>query len=199
MRLVVAITGATGSVYGVRLLEALATAGVETHLVVSKWGQQTLEHETGRAIDDVRARAHAWYQPGDFGAAISSGSFLTAGMAIVPCSMRTVAQLAHGLSDNLVHRAAEVALKERRKLLLAPRETPLTAIQLENMAKLAQLGVVIMPPMPAFYGAPTTIDDLVDHFVARVLDQFGIDNRFGRRWDGEVKAGARVTPLRRAD
>ncbi len=199
MRLVVAITGATGSIYGIRLLEALAAAGVETHLVVSKRGQQTLEHETGRAIDDVRAGAHAGYQPGDFGAAISSGSFLTAGMAIVPCSMRTVAQLAHGLSDNLVHRAAEVALKERRKLVLAPRETPLTAIQLENMAKLAQLGVVIMPPMPAFYGAPTTIDDLVDHFVARLLDQFGIDNRFGRRWDGEVKPGARVTPLRRAD
>ncbi|MSP51518.1 MAG: UbiX family flavin prenyltransferase [Alphaproteobacteria bacterium] len=194
MRLVVAITGATGTVYGIRLLEALRDAKVEAHLIVSKWGQQTLEHETTQSIDHVRSLAHRWYQPGDFAAAVSSGSFLTAGMVIIPCSMRTLASLACGLSENLIHRAAEVTLKERRKLVVAPRETPLTPIHLENMLKLANLGVVVMPPMPAFYSAPQSIDDLVTDFVARVLDQYGVDAPGMRRWDG-----GKVAPLRRTD
>ena len=159
-RLIVAITGATGALYGVLLLQMLRDAGVETHLVISPWGRRTLLHETTYTVEQVQRLATVTYAPNDQGAAISSGSFLTMGMAIVPCSMRTLASVAHGLGDNLVHRAADIILKERRKLLLAPREAPLSDIHLENMLKLSRMGVVICPPMPGFYQRPTTIDDL---------------------------------------
>ena len=188
-RLIVAITGATGAVYGVRLLEMLREAAVETHLVISPWGRRTLIHETNYTVDEVQRLATVTYTPGDQGAAISSGSFLTIGMAIVPCSMRTLAAVAHGLGDNLVHRAADVVLKERRKLLLAPREAPLSDIHLENMLKLSRMGVVICPPMPGFYQRPGTIDDLVTHSVVRMLDQFGIHTDGPGIWGQEFALG----------
>jgi 4-hydroxy-3-polyprenylbenzoate decarboxylase len=187
MKLVIGITGASGSVFGWRTLEVLRELGVETHLVVSKWGQQTLEHETGSSLAQLRALASASYAAGEMGAAISSGSFKTDGMAIVPCSMRTVAAIAHGYGDNLVHRAAEVTLKERRRLVIVPRETPLTEIHLENMLKLARLGVVVLPPDPAFYNKPQSVADIVDHIVARILDQFGLSAPSARRWEGDMR------------
>ena len=188
-RLIVAITGATGAIYGVRLLEMLREAAVETHLVISPWGRRTLIHETSYTVDQVQRLATATYSHNDQGAAISSGSFLTLGMAIVPCSMRTLASVAHGLGDNLVHRAADVVLKERRKLLLAPREAPLSDIHLENMLKLSRMGVVICPPMPGFYQRPGSIDDLVTHSVVRMLDQFGIHTDGPGRWGEEFALG----------
>lgn len=186
-RLIVAITGATGAIYGIRLLEMLREAGVESHLIISTWGKRTLLHETSYTVDQVQRLASVTYLPTDQGAAISSGSFVTMGMAIVPCSMRTLAAVAHGLGDNLVHRAADVILKERRKLLLAPREAPLSEIHLENMLKLSRMGVVMCPPMPGFYQRPETLDDLVNHSVVRMLDQFGIHLDSPGRW-GEVFA-----------
>src|SRR5687767_6259003 len=186
MRLIVGMTGATGSIYGVRLLERLRGAGVETHLVISRWGVQTLVHETPYTREHVDKLAHTTYAPGDMGAAISSGSFRTDGMAIVPCSAKTLAAIAHGYGDNLIHRAADVILKERRKLVLTVREAPLSDIHLENMLKLSRMGAIILPPMPAFYNHPRTIDDIVDHTVARVLDAFGLDVRGAIRWAGEM-------------
>jgi flavin prenyltransferase len=188
-RLIVAITGATGAIYGVRLLELLRDAAVETHLVISPWGRRTLLHETSYTVEQVQQLATVTYGATDQGAAISSGSFLTMGMVIVPCSMRTLAAVAHGLGDNLIHRAADVALKERRRLLLAPREAPLNDIHLENMLKLSRMGVVICPPMPAFYQRPETIDDIVNHNVARMLDQFDIHLEGPGRWGEEFALG----------
>src|SRR5918993_4052844 len=176
MRIIVGISGATGVVYGVRLLEQLRHAGVETHLVISRWGIRTLQHETTWSRDAVEALAHVTYAPGDMGAAISSGSFRTDGMIVAPCSAKTLAAIACGTGDNLIHRAADVVLKERRKLVLVIRETPLSEIHLENMLKLSRMGTVILPPVPAFYTKPVTIDDVVDQTVARVLDQFGIES-----------------------
>lgn len=189
MRLIVGITGATGVIYGVRLLERLRDAGVETHLVISRWGARTLTHETPYTREQVEALAHTSYVAGDMGAAISSGSFQTAGMVVVPCSAKTLAAIAHGYGDGLVHRAADVVLKERRKLLLAVRETPLSEIHLENMLKLARMGAVILPPMPAFYSHPRSLADLVDHTVERILDQFGVENPGAVRWNGEMGVG----------
>jgi 4-hydroxy-3-polyprenylbenzoate decarboxylase len=193
-RLIVAITGATGAVYGIRLLEMLRDAAVETHLVVSPWGRRTLLHETALTVDQVQRLASFTYAPNDQGAAISSGSFLTMGMAIVPCSMRTLASVAHGLADNLIHRAADVVLKERRKLLLAPREAPLSDIHLENMLKLSRMGVVICPPMPGFYQRPETIDDIVNHSVVRMLDQLGIHIDGPGRWGEAFALGMNTRP-----
>ena len=190
MRLIVGITGATGVIYGVRLLERLREAGVETHLVISRWGARTLTHETPYSREQVEALAHTTYAPGDMGAAISSGSFQTAGMVIVPCSAKTLAAIAHGFGDGLIHRAADVILKERRKLLLAVREAPLSDIHLENMLKLSRMGAVILPPMPAFYNNPRSLTDIVDHTVTRMLDQFGIEVPGGaQRWTGEMRVG----------
>jgi 4-hydroxy-3-polyprenylbenzoate decarboxylase len=190
MRLIVGITGATGVIYGVRLLERLRDAGVETHLVISRWGARTLAHETPYSREQVEALAHTTYAPGDMGAAISSGSFQTAGMVIVPCSAKTLAAIAHGFGDGLIHRAADVVLKERRKLLLSVREAPLSDIHLENMLKLSRMGAVILPPMPAFYNNPRSLTDIVDHTVARMLDQFGIEAPGGtQRWTGEMRVG----------
>jgi 4-hydroxy-3-polyprenylbenzoate decarboxylase len=186
-RIIVGITGATGAIFGVRLLEALKAAEVETHLVLSKWGLQTVEHETGLKLADLEARASVVHGTGNMAATISSGSFRTEGMIIAPCSMRTAAAIAHGNGDNLVHRAADVVLKERRRLVLVPRETPLSEVHLENLLKLSRMGVCILPPMPAFYNRPASLDDMVDHIVARVLDQFDIDASFARRWDGQLQ------------
>lgn len=188
-RLIVAITGATGAIYGVRVLQRLREADVETHLVVSRWGARTLLHETSWSREQVEALASVTYAPADMGAAISSGSFRTDGMVVVPCSAKTLAAVAHGYSDNLVHRAADVILKERRRLVLAIREAPLSEIHLENMLKLARMGTVILPPLPAFYNHPQSVDDLVEHTVARVLDQFGIEVPSAMRWAGEMGVG----------
>lgn len=187
-RLVVGITGATGAIFGVRLLEALKDTDVETHLVLSKWAIQTIEHETNFSVQQVKALASVTHSEGNMGASVSSGSFLTEGMVIAPCSMRTLAAIANGVGENLVHRAADVVLKERRRLVLVARELPLSDIHLENMLRLSRMGVSIMPPMPAFYNHPETIDDIVNHVVARVLDQFGIPADFARRWEGQMRA-----------
>src|SRR5687768_480301 len=190
MRLTVGITGATGVIYGVRLLERLRDAGVETHLVISRWGARTLTHETPYTREQVEALAHTAYVPGDMGAAISSGSFQTDGMIIVPCSAKTLAGIANGFGDGLIHRAADVVLKERRKLLLSVREAPLSDIHLENMLKLSRMGAVILPPMPAFYNNPRSLADIVEHTVARMLDQYGIEVPGGAtRWSGEMRVG----------
>jgi 4-hydroxy-3-polyprenylbenzoate decarboxylase len=190
MRVIVGITGATGAIYGVRLLERLRSHGAETHLVLSRWGVRTLLHETPYTRQQVEALAHTTYAPADMGAAISSGSFRTSGMIIAPCSARTLGAIAHGYGDSLIHRAADVVLKERRRLVLAVREAPLSEIHLENMLKLSRMGAVILPPMPAFYNHPRTVDDLIDHTVARVLDQFGIEVPGAVRWTGEMGIGS---------
>ena len=183
-RLIVGITGATGTIFGVRILQMLHGSGVETHLVVSKWGARTLVHETPYSVQDVQGLATQSYGIGAQGAAISSGSFVTLGMVIAPCSMRTLAAIAHGLGDNLIHRAADVILKERRKLVLVVRESPFNEIHLENMLKLARMGVVILPPMPAFYNNPQNLDDMINHITMRVIDQFDIHLDVMNRWDG---------------
>ncbi|HKY05532.1 MAG TPA: UbiX family flavin prenyltransferase [Blastocatellia bacterium] len=189
-RLIVGITGATGTIFGVRLLEALEGSGIETHLVMSKWATRTLIHETPHTVEEVQRLATHHYASGDQGAAISSGSFITRGMVIAPCSARTLAAIAQGQGDNLVHRAADVILKERRKLVLVVREAPLSDIHIENMLKLSRMGVVIAPPVPAFYNHPRTIDDIINHTVMRTLDQFGIHVDVAARWDGRmVKEG----------
>jgi len=190
-RLIVAITGATGTVFGVRLLEMLQDTDVETHLIMSRWAARTLVLETSCTVEQVEALATRVYPLTDQGAAVSSGSFLTLGMVVVPCSMRTLAAIAHGLGDNLIHRAADVILKERRKLVLAVREAPLSDIHLENMLKLSRMGVVICPPMPAFYNKPESVDDLVNYTAARLLDQLGIHLDVRNRWTGMRQAGAR--------
>jgi 4-hydroxy-3-polyprenylbenzoate decarboxylase len=190
-RIVVGITGATGSIIGVRLLEVMRESGIETHLIMSRWGARTMSHETSRTVDEVNALASQAYNPNDQGASISSGSFLTDGMVIAPCSMRTLAAIASGQGEHLVHRAADVILKERRKLVLVVRESPLSEIHLENMLKLARMGVVILPPMPGFYNHPKSVDEMVDHIVMRILDQFGIHIDLTARWDGEMSAGNR--------
>jgi 4-hydroxy-3-polyprenylbenzoate decarboxylase len=183
-RLIIGLTGATGAIFGVRLLQALQQTATETHLVVSKWAARTLLHETPYSLEQVQQMADFHYPPGDQGAAISSGSFLTRGMVIAPCSVRTLAAIASGQGDNLIQRAADVVLKERRKLVLLVREAPLNDIHLENMLKLSRMGAVILPPVPAFYNQPQTIDDLVNHIVTRTLDQFDIHLPEAKRWDG---------------
>jgi flavin prenyltransferase len=191
MRVIVGISGATGIIYGVRLLERLRAASVETHLVMSRWGARTLLHETTYTRDQVEALADVTYPPSDMGAAISSGSFQTAGMIVAPCSAKTLAAIAHGYGDSLIHRAADVVLKERRRLVLSVREAPLSDIHLENMLKLSRMGAVILPPMPAFYHQPKSLDDIIDHTVARMLDQFGIEVPGAKRWTGEMEVGGR--------
>lgn len=192
-RLIIGITGATGAIFGIRLLEALKQCDVESHVVISKWGLRTIEHETSYTVDQVRALATVNYSLVNMGAAISSGSFLTEGMAVVPCSMRTLSSIANGYGEHLIHRAADVVLKEKRRLVLVARETPLSEVHLENMLKLARMGVTILPPMPGFYNHPQSIGDIVDHIVARVLDQFGMAAPFAKRWDGRMENLSRPT------
>jgi 4-hydroxy-3-polyprenylbenzoate decarboxylase len=198
-RLIVGMSGSTGAIFGVRLLEALKACEVETHLVITKWAQRTIEHETNYTVDQVRALASVVHSQGDMGAVISSGSFKTDGMVVIPCAVRTLSGIANGYGDNLVHRAADVVLKERRRLVLVVRETPLSEVHLENMLKLARMGVTMLPPMPAFYNRPQTVDDIVDHIVFRVLDQFGIDVPFARRWDGQMRSAAGVAAIRKSE
>ena len=186
-RLIIGITGSTGSILGIRLLEILSGSDIETHLIISKWGHQTLEHETNYSYDQVLAMADVSYGSGDMGAAVSSGSFRTEGMVIIPCSMASLAAVASGQGSHLVHRAADVILKERRKLVLVARELPLNNIHLENMLKLSQMGVSIVPPMMAFYNHPESIEDMVDHVVMRVLDQFDITVDTVPRWEGKMR------------
>lgn len=185
----VGITGATGSIYGIRLLQLLQKTDVETHLVVSRWGARTLIHETPFTLAQVKRLATRAYPEGDQGAAISSGSFLTMGMVVLPCSVRTLSAIAHGEGKDLVHRAADVVLKERRRLVLAVRESPLSEIHLENMIRLTRMGAVIAPPLPGFYSRPASIDDVVNETVSRILDLFEIHLDVAERWDGVMKAG----------
>jgi flavin prenyltransferase len=184
-RVIVAMTGATGAIYAIRLLELLRDADVETHLVMSKWAARTLVEETSWTVEQVRALATETHPVSDQGASIASGSFVTLGMVIVPCSMRTLAAIAHGLGDNLIHRAADVVLKERRRLVLAVRETPFNEIHLENMLKLTRVGAIVSPPLPAFYTRPSSIDELVDFSATRLIDQLGIHVLTANRWPSQ--------------
>jgi 4-hydroxy-3-polyprenylbenzoate decarboxylase len=184
MRLVVGITGASGAIFGVRALEALKTLGVETHLIMSRWSRATLLHETAYSLDQVEKLASFVHHDDNQSAAISSGSFRTDGMLIAPCSMRTLGSIRAGCGDTLICRAADVIIKERRKLVLLARESPFSQIHLENMLELTRMGVIVLPPVPAFYNRPQTIDDLVDHIVGRALDQLGLDMPGLKRWSG---------------
>jgi flavin prenyltransferase len=183
-RLVVAISGASGAVYGVRLLQALREAGVHTHVVVSESGWRNLALELDMGVGSIKAIARTVHDVRDVGAAIASGSFRVDGMAIAPCSMRTLAAIAHGLGDNLITRAADVMLKERRRLVLMTRETPLHLGHLRNMAAVTEMGAVVCPPVPAFYLRPQTVADVVDQAVARVLDLLDVPHTLAGRWDG---------------
>ena len=184
-RLIVAMTGATGSIYGLRILEVLRGLGDwETHLVVSDAGMLNAWQEYRLARKDIARLADVVHNVRDVGASISSGSFITAGMVIAPCSMKTLAAVAHGFSDNLISRAADVVLKERRRLVLITREAPLNLAHIRNMAAVTEMGGVIFPPVPAFYSRAKTIDDLVNHTVGRVLDLFGVEHPELRRWQG---------------
>ncbi len=180
--LIVGISGASGAVYGVRLLTALREVNVPAHLVVSKSAAVTLKEEAGLSVGDVRALATETYANGDIGAAVSSGSFKTRGMVIAPCSIRTLADIAYGTTDSLMSRAADVVLKERRRLVLMVRETPLHAGHLKAMLTATENGAIVMPPMPAFYHRPKTIDDIVNQTVGRCLDLFDIDSGLVKRW-----------------
>jgi flavin prenyltransferase len=183
-RLIVGISGASGTVYGVRLLEMLREAEIETHLVMSKSAEMTLVYETDLKPKDVRALAAVNYSVADIGAAISSGSFPTMGMVIAPCSIRTMSEIACGVTSSLLSRAADVVLKEKRRLVLAVRETPLHVGHLRTMTTLAEIGAVVAPIVPAFYNRPKTVDDIINHTCGRLLDLFGIDTGVVKRWKG---------------
>ena len=184
MKIVVGITGASGSIYALRLIDVLKEAGHEVHAVVTDSGWQVLEYECGLKKADLLARVDVLYDNANVGAAIASGSFKVDAMVVLPCSMKTVASIAHSMSDNLLTRAADVMLKEGRKLVLVPRETPMHAIHLENLLKLAQLGVKIVPAAPGFYHRPKTIADLVDMLVGKICDQLGVEAELFPRWQG---------------
>jgi 4-hydroxy-3-polyprenylbenzoate decarboxylase len=183
-RIIVGISGASGAVYGVEMLSALKSAGVETHLVISKTAQITLAHETNVSLPELQRMASHYYSVQDLSASIASGSFRTAGMVVAPCSMRSLAEIATGQSANLLTRAADVVLKERRRLVLMVRETPLHSIHLRNMLTLSDMGAIIAPPVPAFYSKPANLQEMVRHSVGRVLDLFDIDAGLVKRWQG---------------
>ncbi|RAI38000.1 UbiX family flavin prenyltransferase [Rhodoplanes roseus] len=181
-RLIVGISGASGIIYGLRLLEIIKSVGIETHVVVSNAAKVTLALETDRKLSDLQALADVYYQTNDIGAAISSGSFRTEGMIVCPCSMRTLAEIANGITGSLLPRAADVVLKERRRLVLVARETPLHLGHLRNMAAVTEMGAIVYPPVPAMYARPTSLEDMIDHTVGRVLDLFDIESGTVRRW-----------------
>lgn len=184
-RLIVAITGATGAVYGIRLLQTLRDASdIETHLMISDAGVLNLHQELSMSRKEVEALAHVVHSVRDVGASIASGSFLSKGMVVAPCSMKTLASVAHGLSDNLIARAADVVLKERRRLVLMVRETPLNLAHLRNMTAVTEMGGVIFPPLPSFYHHPQSINEMIDHTIGRVLDLFDIPHTLAPRWNG---------------
>lgn len=186
-KLVVAMTGATGSILGIKMLIALRRLNVETHLIISKWAEATVKYETDYTIANIRALADHVYNIHDMAAPISSGSFRVDGMIVVPCSVKTLAAINSGICDDLISRAADVMLKERRRLVLAVRETPLSNIHLQNMLSVSQAGAIIFPPVPAFYIKPSSVDDLVDHSVGRMLDLFDLDTAEFERWEGWKK------------
>jgi flavin prenyltransferase len=185
--LIVGISGASGAIYGVRLLETLRKAKILSHLIVSKSAALTLKDECGVTVNQVRELADVNYSNGDVGAAVSSGSFKTLGMVIIPCSIRTVSDIAYGTTDSLMSRAADVVLKERRRLVLVVRETPLHAGHLKSLLAATENGAIIMPPVPAFYHQPKTIDDIVNQTVGRCLDLFDIDSGLVKRWQGDAE------------
>lgn len=182
MRIVVGLAGSSSPIYGIRTLQVLRQVGVETHLVVSDGAKRTIPLEAHRTVEEVEALAAVVYDNRDLAASISSGSFPTDGMIVAPCSMKTLAAIAYSFSDDLLVRAADVTLKERRRLVLVPRETPLHLGHLRNMVRAAELGAVILPPVPAFYHAPKTVEDIVDQTVGKILDQFRIEHTLFRRW-----------------
>jgi 4-hydroxy-3-polyprenylbenzoate decarboxylase len=183
-RIIVGITGATGVIYGIRLLEALKSAEVETHLILSDSGKKNIRIETDFTIEDVEGLASQVHDIGNLASSISSGSFRTGGMVIAPCTVKTLSGVAHSYNDNLIVRAADVVLKERRRLVLVVRETPLHKGHLELMSKVADIGGIILPPIPAFYHSPRTIDDLLNHTVGKIMDLLEIDNSLFTRWKG---------------
>jgi flavin prenyltransferase len=184
-QIIVGMTGATGAMLGVELLRRLqGHPNVQTHLVLSRWARATIRLETGLSVGDVAGLADFVYSSDDQAAPISSGSFLVEAMVVVPCSMKTLAGIRTGYADGLIARAADVTLKERRRLVLVPRETPLSEIHLDNMLALARMGASIVPPMPAFYNQPASLDDIVGHIVTRIMDQLGIESSTATRWNG---------------
>lgn len=190
MRIIIGISGASGSIYGIRLLERLRRyPDVETHLVITRSGERTLFIETGRKVADVRSLATCTYSIDDIGARLASGSFLTAGMVVAPCSIRTMSAIACGISSNLLVRAADVTLKERRRLVLMVRESPLHLGHLRTMASVTEMGAIVAPPAPAFYNHPETVEDVVKHSVDRLLDLVGLPPDDARRWDPHVAGG----------
>ncbi|MFS0838846.1 UbiX family flavin prenyltransferase [Paenibacillus sp. 1P03SA] len=188
MKVIVGLSGATGAILGIRLLEGLKEAGAETHAVISPWAAANIQLETGCTVKEVEQLADYSYPHKDLGAAISSGSCRIDAMIVAPCSMKTLASIRLGLSDNLISRAADVVLKERKKLVLLPRETPLNDIHLEHMLALSRMGTTILPPVPAFYNHPETIEDLIRHLVVRTIDQLGISLPAAKRWAGMKEA-----------
>jgi len=182
IKIIVGITGSSGVIYGIKLLYFLKKSEIETHIVLSKWAEKNIEIETDESVVEVKKLASFEYKENDMAASISSGSFKTDGMIIIPCSMKTLASIANGYDDNLISRAASVTIKENRKLVIVPRETPLSQIHLSNMLKLAKIGVTILPAMPGFYHRPKTINDLILHIVGKTLDQFEINNEVFKRW-----------------
>jgi len=194
--MIVGVSGATGVTYAVRLLHVVRDLSIESHLVVTKPGEMTVAYESDLALKELRALADVNYSAADIGAAISSGSFRTIGMVVAPCSMRTVGEISSCATSNLLTRAADVCLKERRRLVLMVRETPLHAGQLKAMLSATEAGAVIFPPVPAFYARPRTLSDMVDHTVGRVLDLFDLDAGLVERWSGAARSGhAEVVPL----
>ena len=182
MKLVIGITGSTGVIYGIRMLEVLKEIGIETHLVMSEWAEKCIPMETDYTVDYVKSLATEISDEKNMAASVSSGTHKTDGMIVIPCSMKTLSSIANGYDETLVARSASVILKESRKLIIVARETPLSAINLENMLKLARLGVVIMPPVTEFYTKPNSINDMIDHIVGKCLDQFDIEHKLFRRW-----------------
>ena len=185
-RIIVGISGASGTIYGVRLLEALSRIDdVETHLIISRGARVTMEHETSMTPDSVERLAHVIHSPDNLAACVSSGSFKTDGMVVAPCSMKSLSMIAYSIDDNLLVRAADVILKERRKLILVVRETPLHLGHLRQMTRVTEMGGIILPPVPSFYHAPETLDDIVNQSIGKILDQLGIDHNLFRRWTGK--------------
>ena len=185
-RVILAISGATGVIYGIKLLKALQNNQLyEIHLLISPWAERIIKSETNFSLKEIKKYATYYHMINDFNAPIASGSFKTDGMVIVPCSMKTLSAIAHGYADNLITRSADVVIKEKRNLIIVPRETPLSTIHLENMLKLARLGIVILPPIPAFYYKPKSLDEIIDHLVSKILDHLGIENHLYKRWGEE--------------
>ncbi len=194
-RLIVGISGASGTIYGVRVLEALRASGIETHLVMTKSAETTLAYETGLKVADVHALADLVHPNSDIGASIASGSFKTAGMIVAPCSIRSLSEIAHGITGSLLSRAADVVLKERRRLVLLVRETPLHLGHLRSMSTVTEMGAIVMPPVPSFYTKPATVDDVVNHSIGRALDLFDIETGLVQRWGEDAPDGAKKVRL----